>query len=119
MAYITVDILTDFANKFAAKITSIFAKKTDIPETLPANGGNADTVNGHTVNANVPSDAKFTDTKYSAMTGATTSANGKSGLVPAPAKGSANRYLCSDGTFKEIAEATTSDIDGIIAGTFN
>lgn len=33
-----------------------------------ANGGNADTVNGHTVNADVPADAKFTDTTYSAAT---------------------------------------------------
>lgn len=39
----------------------------------PANGGNASTVNGHTVNADVPSGAKFTDTTYSA---ATQSANG-------------------------------------------
>ena len=35
-----------------------------IPTTLPANGGNADTVNGHTVKSNVPADAKFTDTVY-------------------------------------------------------
>ena len=33
-----------------------------IPTELPANGGNADTVNGHSVNADVPADAKFTDT---------------------------------------------------------
>lgn len=35
-----------------------------IPESLPANGGNSATVNGHTVNADVPADAKFTDTIY-------------------------------------------------------
>ena len=39
------------------------ANKTEIPTTLPANGGNAATVNGHTVNANVPAGAVFTDTK--------------------------------------------------------
>lgn len=43
------------------------------PSSLPANGGNSSTVNGHTVNADVPSGAKFTDTTYSA---ATQSANG-------------------------------------------
>ena len=43
------------------------------PSSLPANGGNSSTVNGHTVNANVPSGAKFTDTTYSV---ATQSANG-------------------------------------------
>ena len=35
---------------------------TDFPASLPANGGNASTVNGHTVNADVPAEAKFTDT---------------------------------------------------------
>lgn len=35
---------------------------TDFPTSMPANGGNASTVNGYTVNANVPSGAKFTDT---------------------------------------------------------
>ena len=41
---------------------SAYAKKTDIPTELPANGGNADTVNGHSVNADVPENAVFTDT---------------------------------------------------------
>ena len=36
------------------------------PTALPADGGDADTVNGHTVEANVPADAKFTDTTYGA-----------------------------------------------------
>ena len=35
-----------------------------IPTSLPASGGNADTVGGFTVEANVPADAKFTDTVY-------------------------------------------------------
>lgn len=119
MAYITVEVLTDFANKFAVKITDIFARKTEIPTTLPASGGDSDTVNGHTVNADVPEGAKFTDTTYKNMTGASTTTSGKSGLVPAPEAGAADRYLCSDGTFKQIEEATTTDIDSIIAGTFN
>ena len=46
---------------------------TDFPTSMPANGGNALTVNGHTVNTDVPSGAKFTDTTYAI---ATTSANG-------------------------------------------
>ncbi len=33
-----------------------------IPASLPANGGNSNTVNGHTVNSDVPADAVFTDT---------------------------------------------------------
>lgn len=49
------------------------ANRSEIPTTLPANGGNAATVNGHTVNADVPSNAKFTDTTY---TNATTTKDG-------------------------------------------
>lgn len=62
-------------NTYAKKtdVANTYAKKTDIPKSLPANGGNADTVNGHTVNSNVPANAKFTDTTYS---DATTSAHG-------------------------------------------
>ena len=41
----TVAELTDSSN---------YAKTADIPTELPANGGNAATVNGYTVNANVP-----------------------------------------------------------------
>ena len=37
---------------------------TDFPTSLPANGGNADTVNNHIVLSNVPANAKFTDTVY-------------------------------------------------------
>lgn len=39
------------------------------------------------------------NTTYSNMSGATPSAAGKAGLVPAPATGAANRYLRSDGTW--------------------
>ena len=40
------------------------AKTEDIPTTLPANGGNSDTVNNHTIESDVPTDAVFTDTIY-------------------------------------------------------
>ena len=39
-----------------------------IPTSLPANGGNADTVNGHAVEKDVPADAVFTDTIYNLPT---------------------------------------------------
>lgn len=49
-----------------------------------------------------------TNTTYSAMTGATTSAAGAAGLVPAPAKGSASRYLRSDGTWQVPPDTNTT-----------
>ena len=54
------------------------------------------------------------------MTGATASAAGTHGLVPAPPKGAQNKYLAGDGTFKEINVdvGTTADIDMIIDGTW-
>ncbi|MBO5145000.1 MAG: hypothetical protein J6C19_05635 [Lachnospiraceae bacterium] len=108
MAWLTTTHLERFANGFAEKVTELFAKKTDIPKSLPANGGDAETVNGHTVEANVPQGAKFTDTTYSAMTAATASAAGKSGLVPAPAAGKQAAFLRGDGTWAVPTNTTYS-----------
>ena len=41
---------------------SAYAKKTDVPNIKVNSAGNADTVGGHTVGADVPADAVFTDT---------------------------------------------------------
>ena len=51
-------------DKVVKTVEDAYAKKTDIPTTLPANGGNADTVNNHTVKSDVPENAVFTDTVY-------------------------------------------------------
>ena len=56
-----------------SKAITIFAKAShthkrnqieDFPSSLPANGGNSSTVNGYTVNSDVPAGAKFSDTVY-------------------------------------------------------
>ncbi len=69
------------------------------PTSMPANGGNAATVGGHTVGVDVPANAKFTDTTYSAFKGATSGAAGAAGLVPAPAAGKQASFLRGDGTW--------------------
>lgn len=48
------------------------------------------------------------DTTYSNMGGASTSAAGRAGLVPAPAQGNANRYLRSDGTWQVPPDTNTT-----------
>ena len=58
-----VNNLEDVLSDISVDLTD-YAKKTDIPTSLPANGGNADTVNNHTVESNVPENAVFTDTIY-------------------------------------------------------
>ena len=52
--------------------------------------------------------AQDTNTTYSNMTGASASAAGKAGLVPAPAAGAATRYLRSDGTWQVPPNTTYS-----------
>lgn len=48
------------------------------------------------------------NTTYSNMSGASTSAAGKAGLVPAPAAGAANRYLRSDGVWAVPPDTNTT-----------
>lgn len=79
-----------------------------LPAGLPASGGNADTVGGHTVEANVPANAKFTDTTYAAFKGATSSAAGGAGLVPAPASGATAKFLQSNGSWGTPPNTTYS-----------
>lgn len=104
---------------------------TDFPVSLPANGGNSATVNGHTVASDVPANAKFTDTQYSPFAKSGTGA--KAGLVPAPSTtAGTSKYLCENGTWAvppdtKYSVATTtsagllsasdkSKLDGIEAG---
>ena len=49
-----------------------------------------------------------TNTTYSAFKGATSSAVGGNGLVPAPAAGASNRYLRSDGTWQIPPDTNTT-----------
>ena len=59
---------SEIDNKLSGKAnishTHTTSQITDFPTELPANGGNSATVNGHTVNADVPENAVFTDTVY-------------------------------------------------------
>ena len=70
------------------------------PASLPANGGNSTTVNGHTVNSDVPANAKFTDTTYEIAT--TT----KTGIVKPDGT---TITIDEDGTLHGVAEATVDD----------
>ena len=66
------------------------------PTAMKANGGNADTVGGHTVGIDVPANAVFTDTKPVAMKGADGTNAGTAGYVPAPAKADNVKFLKGD-----------------------
>lgn len=103
---------------------------TDFPESLPANGGNSETVNGHTVLSNVPADAVFTDTHNpvdASLSGTSVNAVQNKAVkaeldkkIPLSQKGSANGVAQLDenghvpisqipGTVDEIVEGYLSD----------
>lgn len=63
---------------------------------------------GFTIGISVPSNAKFTDTTYTVMKGATSNAAGTTGLVPAPAAGSQAKYLRADGTWQTPPDTNTT-----------
>lgn len=87
------------------------------PIKLPADGGDADTVKGFTVGANVPAGAKFTDTTYAAFKAATSAAAGGAGLVPAPEAGAQAKYLRGDGTWQTTPNTTYSAFKGATEST--
>ena len=105
-------------------------------------------INNHTVNADVPSGAVFTDTTYTllsgptydtnntaqivtlkpssgtnttatiaAMTGASSSAAGKAGLVPKPAAGDQSKFLRADGTWVVPTNTDTNVTQNISSDT--
>lgn len=103
---------TQMLEYFKSKITNIFApithkhtksQITDFPTSMPANGGNASTVNGHTVNEDVPSGAKFTDTVYTHPTSA--------GNKHIPSGGSNGQVLKYGGSSGTAAWGTISTTD--------
>lgn len=81
------------------------AYKNEIPTSLPANGGNAATVNGKTVEANVPANAKFTDTVY------THPANHPASIITQDAN---NRFVtdAEKSTWNAKQNALSGDVSG-------
>lgn len=86
----------------ASEIEKIKNGTTTVPKAASAAN-----VNGHTVETDVPAGAKFTDTTYSDMKGATGGAAGTHGLVPAPAAGKQGQFLRGDGTWATPADTDT------------
>lgn len=70
------------------------------------------TVDGRTITVKRGNNTTYTfqtqDTTYGNMSGATTSAAGRAGLVPAPTQGASNRYLRSDGTWQVPPDNNTT-----------
>lgn len=86
----------------ASEIEKIKNGTTTVPKAASAAN-----VNGHTVETDVPAGAKFTDTTYNDMKGATGGAAGAHGLVPAPSAGANTKFLRGDGTWQNTPNTDT------------
>ena len=85
-----------FSNVVVGSTTVAADSATD---TLTLVAGSNITITPDATNDKITIAAK--DTTYSSMTGATSSAAGTSGLVPAPAAGDQDKFLKADGTWQE------------------
>lgn len=83
-----------------------------IPTTLPANGGNAATVNSHTVESDVPADAVFTDTKVTAVGNHYTPSGGST----TSASGGTLTDITNSGSGVQVLTGVTKDAAGHVTG---
>ncbi len=74
-----------------------------LTDARPANGGNAETVNGHTINADVPADAVFTDTTYKPST------SSSDGLMSAADKKKLDGISNSSGSISSVNSIEPTD----------
>ena len=81
------------------------------PSSLPANGGNSSTVNGHTINSDVPAGAVFTDHTYNFDGVWFTSGNNSAGVHDANAMTHNGTYYYSSNGPSGLGEST---IDGAL-----
>lgn len=92
--------------------TSTYVEADELPAvndatlTITQNGTSAGTF---TANASSNTTIALTDTTYNVMTGASSSAAGTSGLVPAPSAGDQNDVLKGDGTWGLIGAYNLDD----------
>lgn len=81
----------------------------EYPTSLPASGGNADTVNNHHVNADVPENAEFTDTTYEPAT------SSNDGLMSSADKQKLDGI--AEGATANIGTITSIKMNGVTKGT--
>lgn len=108
---VTSAIQTQLNNKAASNHTHALASTTAAGFLRQLNGSTSNYLRGDGNWATPP------NTTYSVMGGASTSAGGTVGLVPAPSAGAANRYLRSDGTWSVPPNTAYSIMTGATSST--
>lgn len=99
---VTSNVQTQLNGKAASSHTHSAASTTAAGFLRQLNGSTSNFLRGDGTWATPP------NTTYSAMKGATTSAAGSTGLVPAPSAGAATRYLRSDGIWTTPPDTNTT-----------
>ena len=99
---VTSNVQTQLNGKAASSHSHSIASTSAAGFLRQLNGNTSNYLRGDGTWATPP------NTTYSNMSGASTSAAGKAGLVPAPAAGAANRYLRSDGTWAVPPDTNTT-----------
>lgn len=98
--------------------TGAYSDLTGKPTIPTVNNGtltirqNGTTIDTFTANQSTNVTVDLSDTTYSDFVGATSSAAGSAGLVPAPASGDNTKYLKGDGTWQSVADNySTSEVN--------
>ena len=98
-------LYADLSSKQDASTAVTHTENTAVGSTTQpvyiASDGTA-TATTYSLGKSVPSDAVFTDTTYSAFTGADGSSAGTAGLVPQPTATDNTKYLKGDGTWASV-----------------
>lgn len=107
------DLVTDTNHSHKFVTAAQLAKLTNI---LPI-----ESIGANLTLDNTTGELSATDTTYSDFTGATGSAAGAHGLVPAPAAGDQTKFLCGNGTWATasytLPKASASTLGGIKVGS--
>ena len=122
---ISTAVQTALDNKANTKHTHKKSDITDFPNSLPANGGDADTVNNHTVDSDVPAGAVFTDTTNSDITasGNPVQLDGLQGGVPFNEVTVSGKnlipsdYMTKSGTYNGVTVTVKNDGRIALSGT--
>ena len=95
------------------------ANNYTLPKASTSTLGGIKVGNNLTIENDGTLNAIDTNTTYSVMTGATSNADGESGLVPKPTSGNQNKYLKADGTWSTPTNTTytnaTQSKDGLMS----
>lgn len=108
----------DSSSLASVATSGLYSDLTGKPTIPTVNNGtltiqqNGTTIDTFTANQSTNVTVDLSDTTYSDFVGATSSAAGSAGLVPAPTSGDNTKYLKGDGTWQSVADNySTSEVN--------